>query len=52
MLGLSREHGAGGVLEEQESDIQVPACPGGGDIAKSRLCSKAARDFDFGEKLK
>ena len=30
MLGLSREQGAEGVLEEQESDIQVPACPGGG----------------------
>ena len=25
---------------------------GEGDIAKSRLCSKAARDFDFVRKLK
>ena len=25
---------------------------GEGDLAKSRLCSKAARDFDFGQKLK
>ena len=53
MLGLSREHEAGGVFEEQESDvIKFLPVQGEGDIAKSRLCSKAARDFVSGHNLK
>ena len=34
-----------GELTEQETDVPIPALVGGGGIAKSRLCSMAARRF-------
>ena len=45
MLGLSREHGAGGVFEEQESDKQVPACPGGGGHSQKSSLYQWRPDF-------
>ena len=45
MLGLSREHEAGGVFEEQESDNQVPACPGGGGHSQKSSLQQSCTCF-------
>ena len=52
MLGSSRGQGAGGALEEQESDDQVPAYLGGGGRSQKSSVHQSLHAFQLGSETK